>query len=61
MLQDNGATVVVMDDGLQQELVRAHVRIGVVDDRFPNAHGVIPAGYRRTLSVRPKISLGRFT
>jgi tetraacyldisaccharide-1-P 4'-kinase len=52
-LEQTGATIIVMDDGLQQGLLIPSRRVAVVDDRFPEAHGLIPAGYRRTWSVSP--------
>jgi 3-deoxy-D-manno-octulosonic-acid transferase len=52
-LAAEGVTVVIMDDGLQQGLVLPNIRIAVTDDRFPNAHGVIPAGYRRSWRSLP--------
>ena len=52
-LQDAGVDIIVMDDGLQQGLLKATLRVSVTDDRFPEAHGVIPAGYRRSWSMEP--------
>lgn len=52
-LEEAGVEVIVMDDGLQQGLLKSTLRVSVTDDRFPRAHGVIPAGYRRSWSVEP--------
>jgi 3-deoxy-D-manno-octulosonic-acid transferase len=58
MLAAAGATVVVLDDGLQHRRLRRDVDVVVVDARFPNARGPIPAGERREwASVPPRATL----
>ncbi len=48
----NGATVIVLDDGLGSHPVRSLVDIEIVDARFPTARGPLPAGERRP-NARP--------
>ncbi|MCB9678546.1 MAG: tetraacyldisaccharide 4'-kinase [Alphaproteobacteria bacterium] len=42
-----GASVVVLEDGLQTGSIRADLRIAAVDARFPGARGLLPAGEGR--------------
>lgn len=48
-----GATAIVLDDGLQQGRLRCDVALAVVDLRFPNARGLMPAGERRAWRAVP--------
>jgi 3-deoxy-D-manno-octulosonic-acid transferase len=52
-----GATVVVLDDGLQHRRLHRDVDLLVLDARFPGARGLLPAGERREREAIP----GRIT
>jgi len=53
-LQQQGCTVVVLDDGLQSREVHRDVELVVVDARFPSARGPLPAGERRGVRSVPR-------
>ena len=52
-LVEAGATVVVLDDGLQHRQLYRDVDLTVVDARFGQARGLIPAGERREWRAVP--------
>jgi 3-deoxy-D-manno-octulosonic-acid transferase len=52
-LEALGATVIVIEDGLQYLRLHRDVDIAVVDARFPEARGPLPAGERREREAVP--------
>ncbi len=52
-LVELGATVVVLDDGLQHRQLYRDLDLAVVDARWPGARGLLPAGERRELEAVP--------
>jgi len=49
-----GCSVIVLDDGLQHRRLHRDVDLLVVDARFPEARGLMPAGERREREVIPR-------
>lgn len=52
-LEAAGATVIVLDDGLQHRRLHRDVDLCVVDARYPAGRGLIPAGERREREIVP--------
>ncbi|MBT3223312.1 MAG: tetraacyldisaccharide 4'-kinase, partial [Proteobacteria bacterium] len=53
-----GATVVVLDDGLQHRRLHRDIDLVIVDARFSQARGLIPCGERREWRVVPRRATG---
>lgn len=47
-LVDHGSTIVLLDDGRQSREVHRDLDVEVIDGRYPEARGMLPAGERRT-------------
>jgi len=53
LLVDAGATVVLVDDGLQHRRLHRDLDLAVVDARFVDAAGMLPEGWRREPDAVP--------